>query len=115
METKEFGYGACQERMLELGAGIRDVLAQKGFKSVAADGWQAPTVVVVYMRDKDDADIAAKFKKHGIQIAAGVPLKIDEPWDGGAPTFRIGLFGLDKMQNVPKTVDTFKAALDSIC
>jgi aspartate aminotransferase-like enzyme len=112
VETKAHGFEALETKTHELGRRVRVLLEKHGFQSVAAEGCQAPTVVVSYMRGDHDKTIAAKFKQHGIQIAAGVPLKIDEPWgDGGPPTFRIGLFGLDKLQNVDKTVKTFEDAL----
>jgi aspartate aminotransferase-like enzyme len=121
LETKKAGLEQLQTKTVELGTRVRAVLESKGFQSVAADGCQAPTVVVSYMRGgalgEQDKTIAAKFKKHGIQIAAGVPLKIDEPWggdSGGPPTFRIGLFGLDKLQDVDKAVKVFEDALDKV-
>jgi aspartate aminotransferase-like enzyme len=115
LETKAFGYDECQKRMTDMGSAVRAILEERGFKSVAADGNKASTVVVSYMRDDGDKDIIAKFKQHGIQLAAGVPLKVDEAWEGPPPTFRIGLFGLDKLKDVEKTVGIFKAALDDIC
>ena len=71
----------------------------------------------MYNRDDEDASIAGKFKADGIQVAGGVPLKIDEPWESFAapPTFRLGLFGLDKLKNVDQTVSIFKDSLDKIC
>lgn len=116
VETKKAGLDNLQTKTVELGTKVRALLESKGFQSVAAEGCKAPTVVVSYMRGEQDKTIAAKFKKHGIQIAAGVPLKIDEPWgaDGGPPTFRIGLFGLDKLQNVDKAVKVFEDALDRV-
>ncbi|KAK3238323.1 hypothetical protein CYMTET_51652 [Cymbomonas tetramitiformis] len=76
-------------------------------QSVAAAGYQAPGVIVSYT---DDATIAAKFKKAGFQIAVGVPFMIDEP--AGLQTFRIGLFGLDKVSNPEATLATLEAGLD---
>jgi len=116
-ETKEFGYDECQARMWQLGSGIREVLSDHGFKNVATKECEASTVVVVYNRDDEDAGIAGKFKAEGIQVAGGVPLKIDEPWESFAapPTFRLGLFGLDKLKNVDQTVSIFKDSLDKIC
>jgi len=115
LETKGFGYALAMERATELGTAIRALLAEKGFKSVAAEGFKANTVVVAYMRDDNDKGIIGAFKQRGIQLAAGVPLKVDEDWEGPPPTFRIGLFGLDKLKDVPKTVQVFKEALDAIC
>lgn len=114
METKAFGYDKCEVKAKELGAKVRAILEKHGFRSVSAEGVQAPTVVVSYMRNDEDKDIAAKFKKQGIQIATGVPLKIDEPWVGGPPTFRLGLFGLDKLKDVEKTVKIFEEALERL-
>ena len=111
LETEQIGFDTVMAQQQALGAGIRGVLEARGIKSVAAPGFQAPGVVVSYT---DDAGIhsGAKFKSVGIQIAKGVPLKVDEPAD--FQTFRLGLFGLDKLQNVERTVATFEAALDQI-
>ena len=115
LETKAFGYKELEEKTRELGKRVRSLLESKGFRSVAAPGCQAPTVVVSYMRNNEqDRSLVAEFKKQGIQIAAGVPLKIDEPWASdasGPPTFRIGLFGLDKLKHVDEAVRTFEEAL----
>ena len=117
-ETKANGYNELEQKTRELGQRVRDLLESKGFKSVAAPGCQAPTVVVSYMRnDEQDRGLVAEFKKHGLQIAAGVPLKIDEPWAcdvSGPPTFRIGLFGMDKLKDVDKAVKIFEDALDKV-
>lgn len=83
---------------------------KRGFKSVAAEGFEAPGVAVVYA--PGDPTFAAKFKANDVQIAAGVPLMVGEPAD--FQTFRIGLFGLDKLANVPKTVANFEKAMDSV-
>lgn len=114
LETKEFGYEKCQDKTFELGNRVRALLDEYGFRSVAAPECQAPTVVVSYFRDDKDQDLLAKFKGQGIQIAAGVPLKINEPWNGGAPTFRLGLFGLDKLRDVDAAVATLRSALEKI-
>jgi aspartate aminotransferase-like enzyme len=82
-----------------------------GFASVAAQGFQAPGVVVSYT---DDADIQSskKFLAAGLQTAAGVPLQCDEPAD--FRTFRLGLFGLEKWHNVERTVGHLSQALASV-
>jgi aspartate aminotransferase-like enzyme len=87
------------------------LLTSKGFKSVAGEGFQAPGVVVSYT---DDADIQSgkKFVASGVQIAAGVPMQCDEPAD--FRSFRIGLFGLDKLHNPDRTVSSLAAALDAL-
>ena len=110
-ETEAFGLEKARAAQQELGDKVRALLVSKGIKSVAAEGFQAPGVVVCYT---DDVDIhkGKKFAAVGIQIAAGVPLQCDEPDD--FQTFRIGLFGLDKLQNVDRTVAKFAEALDQI-
>lgn len=111
LETKAYGYDKAMAAQQELGDRVRSVLATRGFKSVAADGFGAPGVVVSYT---DDAAIksGAAFAAQGLQIAAGVPLQIDEP--EGFSTFRIGLFGLDKLANIDRTVASLERALDAI-
>lgn len=110
-ETVEFGFDELRQAQVELGAKVRAILDERGFKSVAGEGFQAPTVVVCYT---DDVDIhnGSKFAANGLQIAAGVPLMVDEPAD--YRSFRIGLFGLDKLSDVDRTVATLKNAIDSM-
>lgn len=79
----------------------------KGFKSVAAVGFQASGVVVSYT---DDADI--KSGSQGLQIAAVVPLQCDEPAD--FQTLRIGLFGLEKLHSIERTVSPLEQALNEV-
>jgi len=110
-ETEAFGIEAIKERQLELGARVRAVLEDAGFRSVAAEGFQAPGVVVSYT-DDPAVSSGAKFAEAGLQIAAGVPLQCDEP--EGFRTFRIGLFGIDKLRDVDRTVRTLEEALESI-
>ncbi len=107
-QTEQFGVDVAREAQQELGDRVRTLLAGAGFKSVAAEGFGAPGVVVSYT---DDPDIksGSRFAAGGIQIAAGVPLQCDEP--DGFQTFRIGLFGLDKLQNVDRTVQTLETSL----
>ncbi len=99
VETERFGFEHAKERQRALGQRVRALLAERGFTSVAAPGFEAPCVVVSYT---DDADIVAKFARAGAQVAAGVPLMCGEPADYRA--FRIGLFGLDKLGDVDATV-----------
>ena len=110
-ETEAYGLEKARAAQQELGDKVRALLAGKGVKSVAAEGFQAPGVVVCYT---DDVDIhqGKKFAAAGIQVAAGVPLQCDEPED--FQSFRIGLFGLDKLKNVDRTVETFAEALNQI-
>jgi aspartate aminotransferase-like enzyme len=86
-------------------------LVSKGFRSVAAEGFQAPGVVVSYT-DNVDIHNGKKFAELGIQIAAGVPLQCGEPDD--FRTFRLGLFGLDKLHNIDRTVDNLAKVLNQI-
>ena len=110
-ETEAYGFDKVSAEQQELGDRIRAVLAARGFQSVAAAGFEAPGVVVCYTDDPDVSN-GSKFAKLGIQIAAGVPLKCDEPDD--FRTFRLGLFGLDKLHNVDRSVASFEAALDQL-
>ena len=110
-ETEQYGFDKLKAAQLELGRRVRDLLAGKGIKSVAAKGYEAPGVVVAYTEDGDIQN-GKKFTELGIQIAAGVPLQCNEPED--FQTFRLGLFGLDKLLNVDRTVATLEKALNTI-
>lgn len=52
------------------------------------------------------------FLEKGVQISAGVPLFCDEGSD--FLTFRVGLFGIDKLTAIDETVAKFQEVLDSI-
>ncbi|RXV65048.1 alanine--glyoxylate aminotransferase family protein [Burkholderia stabilis] len=110
-ETEAYGFEKVRAEQLELGKRIRSLLADKGFKSVAAEGFQAPGVVVSYT-DDDGIRSGKKFADVGLQIAAGVPLQCDEPED--FKTFRLGLFGLDKLHDVDGAVARFTDALNRV-
>lgn len=110
-EMEEFGLKKAKQSQLELGKKVRSLLAERGFPSVAAPGFEAPGVIVSYT-DDEGIRTGKKFAQVGLQVAAGVPLKCDEP--EGFSTFRLGLFGIDKLQNVDRTVETLKKALDTI-
>ena len=111
LETKAMGFEAAKAAQWALGGAVRGMLAAKGVMSVAADGFGAPGVVVSYT---DDGDIqnGSKFRAQGLQIAAGVPLQVGE----GAEfrTFRLGLFGLDKLADVPATVARLARAVEVV-
>jgi aspartate aminotransferase-like enzyme len=111
METAAMGFETVRERQLELGRKVRSLLEARGLPSVAAEGFQAPGVVVSYTTDPDIQN-GRKFLEQGLQIAAGVPLMCDEGED--YRSFRIGLFGLDKLDDVDGTVARLAAALDRI-
>jgi aspartate aminotransferase-like enzyme len=110
-ETEHFGFEKARSRQQELGDKVRALLVRKGFNSVAAEGFQAPGVVVSYTEDADLQN-SKKFLGLGLQTAAGVPLQCDEPAD--FRSFRIGLFGLDKLQNIERTVQHLEQALNQI-
>ncbi|HLW17203.1 MAG TPA: alanine--glyoxylate aminotransferase family protein [Actinomycetota bacterium] len=110
-ELERFGFDNAKAAQQDLGDKVRRILVDKGMPSVAAPGFQAPTVVVSYTDDKD-VQSGSKFIGVGLQTAAGVPLQCDEPSD--FQTFRIGLFGLDKLRNVERTVRILDAALSQL-
>jgi aspartate aminotransferase-like enzyme len=107
-ETEQYGFAKVRDEQLELGRQVRAMLKARGIVSVAAEGFEAPGVVVSYTRDAE-IQSGKKFLSLGLQIAAGVPLKCDEPSD--FQTFRLGLFGLDKLHNIDRTVATLEQAL----
>lgn len=111
LETAAYGFDRVMQEQLELGRKVRALLESKGFPSVAAAGFQAPGVVVSYTSDAELQN-GKKFLEQGLQIAAGVPLMCDEPDD--FRTFRIGLFGLDKLHNSDRTVGYLENALEQI-
>ncbi|HWK69644.1 MAG TPA: alanine--glyoxylate aminotransferase family protein [Burkholderiaceae bacterium] len=110
-ETEAYGFDKVRAEQQELGDKVRALLRGKGYKSVAATGFEAPGVVVSYT-DDDGIHSARKFAQAGLQAAAGVPLQCDEPQ--GFKTFRIGLFGLDKLHNIDRTVASLETALDKM-
>ena len=111
LETKEYGFDKVREEQWALGKRVRALLEGRGFRPVAAPGFQAPGVVVSYT-DDDLIHTGKAFIAQGLQTAAGVPLRCDEPAD--YKTFRIGLFGLDKLHNIDQTVGNLERALNAI-
>ncbi len=110
-ESEAYGFEKLKAQQLELGQKVRAMLARHGFRSVAAEGFEAPGVVVCYTNDPDMQN-TKKFAALGLQTAAGVPLMVGEP--DGFSTFRVGLFGLDKLQNIDRTVARLEGALEKI-
>jgi aspartate aminotransferase-like enzyme len=110
-ETLSFGQERARAGLLDLGGRVRALLERHGFASVAAPGFQAPGVIVSYT-DDDALKNGSRFAAQGIQIAAGVPLMCDEPAD--FRSFRIGLFGLDKLADADRTVRTLERALTAL-
>jgi len=110
-QIQALGFAECKQRQQELGDRIRQLLDQAGFISVASPGFQAPGVAV-YFTDDSKLQNGSAFAAQGIQIAAGVPLQIGEP--DTYQSFRIGLFGLDKLNDVDAAVDRFDSALQRV-
>jgi aspartate aminotransferase-like enzyme len=110
-ETQAYGFDKVKQEQLALGNQVRALLVSRGFQSVAAAGFQAPGVVVSYTQDAEIHN-SKKFLALGLQTAAGVPLQCDEPKD--FMTFRIGLFGLEKLHNPARSVQHLAAALDQM-
>ena len=110
-ETEAYGFSKVRGEQQELGDKVRALLVDKGIKSVAAEGFQAPGVVVSYTDDAGIQD-GKKFAEAGLQIAAGVPLRCGE--SETFQTFRLGLFGLDKLHNVDRTVELLDRGLNEI-
>jgi aspartate aminotransferase-like enzyme len=110
-ETQAAGFANLKKNQEDLGLKVRALLEAKGFKSVAAPGFQAPCVVVSYTKDPDIQN-GKKFMALGMQTAAGVPLQVGERDD--FRTFRIGLFGLEKLLNIDRTIGHLSSALDRL-
>ena len=110
-ETRAYGFEKVRSEQIELGAKVRALFESRGVRSVAADGFKAPGVVVSYTEDPEISS-SKKFLGHGLQTAGGVPLQCDEPAD--FMTFRVGLFGLEKLHNMGRTVAHLASALDKI-
>jgi aspartate aminotransferase-like enzyme len=111
METQSIGFDLLKERQWQLGRQVRALLADNGFKSVAAAEFAAPGVVVSYT-DDELLHNGRKFIEQGLQTAAGVPLMCDEP--ASYKSFRIGLFGLDKLNDVDRAVANLAKAIAAI-
>ena len=113
VETMKFGIGNLKNSQLALGKSAHAMLESKGLVSVAAPGFQAPGVLVYHSPCASENPIMLnKFKEYGLQIAMGVPWRIDEP--EVMKTFRVGLFGLDKMGDIEGTVSTLENAVDKV-
>jgi aspartate aminotransferase-like enzyme len=110
-EARELGFGRLAEAQWEQGRRVRAALEARGIRSVAAEGFQAPGVVVSYT-DDPDVQNGKKFAALGLQIAAGVPLMVGEGDD--FRSFRLGLFGLDKLRDVGASVARLEAALAEV-
>ena len=110
-ETRDYGFEKVRAEQVALGAAVRELFESRGIRSVAADGFKAPGVVVSYTTDPEIQN-SKKFLALGLQTAAGVPLQCDEPAD--FMSFRVGLFGLEKLHNPGRSVAQLAAALDAM-
>ncbi|WP_417547949.1 aminotransferase class V-fold PLP-dependent enzyme [Marinobacter segnicrescens] len=110
-ETENTGFDVLKDRQWQLGQQVRAVFADAGFRSVAAEGFEAPGVVVLHTENTDIHNTRL-FREQGLQTAAGVPLMCDEPEN--FLSFRVGLFGLEKLNNIDRTVDNLRQALAAI-
>jgi len=110
-EMEAYGFDKLKAEQAELGTKVRALLASCGLPSVAAEGFEAPGVVVSYTTDPE-IQAGRKFLAVGLQVASGVPLQCDEPAD--FMTFRLGLFGLEKLHNIDRTVASLATALKQI-
>ena len=111
LESRDYGFDRLKEAQWALGSKVRALLAAKGIASVAAQGFEAPGVVVSYT-DNPEVQSGRAFAAQGTQIAAGVPLQCDE--GDGFSTFRLGLFGLDKLYDVDATVARLDRVLSDV-
>jgi aspartate aminotransferase-like enzyme len=108
LETRAYGFQRLRDEQLEIGRRVRAMFASHGIRSVAAEGFQAPGVVVSYTDDMG-LHTGKAFLAEGLQTAAGVPLMCDEAAD--FKTFRVGLFGLEKLHHVERSVANLETAL----
>ena len=108
-ETRAYGFAKVKEEQQAIGREVRAMLKRHGFISVAAEGFEAPGVVVCY---SEDSGLVGKLAQSGVQVAGGVPLMCDE--GDNFQTFRIGLFGLDKLHNTERSVDSLEKAIKAV-
>ncbi|MEC8127457.1 MAG: alanine--glyoxylate aminotransferase family protein [Pseudomonadota bacterium] len=111
LEAEGFGLEALKQAQIRLGEQVRGLMDRYSYKSVAADGFKAPSVVVCFAPSAEMKSGKA-FAEQGLQIAAGVPLECGERADYAS--FRIGLFGLDKLMDIDRTVTNLEVALEKI-
>jgi aspartate aminotransferase-like enzyme len=110
-ETRAYGFAKVKQEQQDLGNAVRALFESRGIPSVAAEGFKAPGVVVSYTTDPE-IQSSKKFLAQGLQTASGVPLMCDEPAD--FMTFRVGLFGLEKLHHIDRSVAHLATALDQL-
>jgi aspartate aminotransferase-like enzyme len=114
VEYMEFGMARLKEALTLVGHEARALLNSRGLVSVAAPGYEAPGVLVYYSpgNNIENPEMVELFREQGLQITTGTRWMIDEPEN--IKSFRIGLFGLDKLLQQHRTVDTLQVALDHV-
>ncbi|MDR0275472.1 MAG: aminotransferase class V-fold PLP-dependent enzyme, partial [Burkholderiaceae bacterium] len=68
LETRARGFAKAREQQMELGRKVRQLFEARGLPSVAAQGFEAPGVVVSYTADPD-IQSGKKFIEQGLQTA----------------------------------------------
>lgn len=110
-ETRNCGFEQTRQQQEDLGRRARQLIEGYGYPSVAAEGFKAPCVVVSYTTDPE-IQSGRKFIALGLQTASGVPLQCDEKAD--FRSWRVGLFGLEKLQNPDRTLGHLRLALGKL-
>jgi aspartate aminotransferase-like enzyme len=110
-ETRNCGFEQTRQQQEDLGRRARQLIEGYGYPSVAAEGFKAPCVVVSYTTDPE-IQSGKKFIALGLQTASGVPLQCDEKAD--FRSWRVGLFGLEKLQNPDRTLGHLRLALGKL-
>lgn len=110
-EAEAIGLSKLRDAQWALGKAVRGHLATLGVQSVAAAGFGAPGVVVSYTGE-EEVQNGRRFAEAGLQVAAGVPLMLDE--GEGFRTFRLGLFGFDKLLDPQSTLARLDQAFEQV-
>jgi aspartate aminotransferase-like enzyme len=110
-ETTACGMDTLRDAQWNLGRRVRELLMEHGYQSIAATGFQSPSVVVSYT-DHPEIKNGSLFAQAGMQVAGGVPLMCGEPAEFS--TFRIGLFGLSKLNNIDCTVEKLATVISDV-
>mmetsp|Transcript_8370 Transcript_8370/g.23591 ORF Transcript_8370/g.23591 Transcript_8370/m.23591 type:complete len:374 (+) Transcript_8370:197-1318(+) len=108
-ELEAFGFPQLEKAQMTLGQLVRTALVKRGYKSVAAPGFEGPTVLVFHCADS--TAMVQLFKQEGFKIAGGFSFFLGEKEK--PKTFRLGLFGLDKLRDVHGTARNLDAVLQN--
>ena len=112
-EAEEYGFDLLYNNCIDLGKQVREILKILGYHSLAADSYASPTVIVCYT-PSSSINMVQEMKKYNLQIAGGVPLMLGENFNSPSCTFRIGLFGIDKLMHIPEHIAPLRNALSGI-